>query len=111
MRSVLLDPGALRHELTLQAATPTADGLGGHAETWNEIASVFGLIEPVSANSIVRGDQALETVTHRITIRKRDGILSGMRFVKGTRVFAIVTIHDPDESGRYLVCRTREDGL
>jgi head-tail adaptor len=34
-----------------------------------------------------------------------------MRFRKGVRLFEIVTVHDPDESGRYLVCRVREKGL
>lgn len=111
MRSMLLDPGALRHEFSLQAATPVSDGLGGHVPSWSEIASLFGLVEPVSASSVAGAGQTLETVTHRITLRSRDDIRSGMRLVKGTRVFDIVTVHDPDESGRYLVCRVREQGL
>jgi SPP1 family predicted phage head-tail adaptor len=111
MLSVLLDPGLLRNELVLQAPTPVPDGLGGHSEAWSEIGLLFGMIEPVAANSIITADQTLETVTHRITIRGREDIRSGMRFVKGQRVFDIVTIHDPDESGRYLVCRVTEKGL
>jgi SPP1 family predicted phage head-tail adaptor len=110
MLSVFLDPGQLRNELVLQACTPVPDGLGGHSEAWNEIGLLFGMIEPVAALSIIGADQTLETVTHRITIRKRDDIRSGMRFVKGPRAFDIVTIHNPDESGRYLVCRVREEG-
>lgn len=111
MRSLLLDPGLLRHELALQAMTPLPDGLGGHAEEWNEVATLYGLVEPVSAQSAAGADQLLETVTHRMTIRARPGIASGMRFRRGARTFAILTVHDPDESGRYLVCRTREEGL
>jgi SPP1 family predicted phage head-tail adaptor len=111
MRSVLLDPGALRSELALQAATPLPDGLGGHTEAWSEIGSMFGMIEPVAAESVIGADQTLESVTHRVTIRKRDGIRSGMRFMKGARIFDILTIHDPDETGRYLICRVREEGL
>jgi SPP1 family predicted phage head-tail adaptor len=87
------------------------DGLGGHTQAWSEIGSMFGMIEPVTANSIVGADQTLETVTHRVTIRMREGIRSGMRFVKGARAFDILTIHDPDESGRYLICRAKEEGL
>ena len=85
--------------------------MGGHTEAWSEIALLFGMVEPVSANSIVNADQAIETVTHQITIRKRNDIRNGMRFVKGARVFEIETVHDPDETGRYLVCRVREEGL
>jgi SPP1 family predicted phage head-tail adaptor len=111
MRSVLLDPGALRNELRLEKAEAVADGLGGYSESWSEVAVLFGLVEPVAAVSVFRADQATETVTHRVTIRWRNDIRSGMRFRKGERVFDIITVFDPDETGRYLICRTREDGL
>ncbi|WP_274629676.1 phage head closure protein [Arvimicrobium flavum] len=111
MRMAFLDPGLLRTELVLEEATLAPDGQGGHTESWSEAATVFALVEPVSATSVFGADQTLETVTHRITLRARDGLASGMRFRKCGRVFAILTGHDPDESGRYLVCRTREVGL
>ena len=110
MRSVFIDPGALRSELSLQAASLAPDGMGGHVEVWTETALVFALVEPVSQASRYGADQTLETLTHRITLRHRDGVASGMRFVKQGRVFEIATVHDPDESGRYLVCRVRETG-
>lgn len=111
MRTLFVDPGALRSELSLQACTTTPDGLGGHTESWTEIATVFARIEPVSAASFFGPDQTLETVTHRITLRGRSGVAAGMRFAKQGRIFDIVTVHDPDDSGRYLVCRAREAGL
>jgi SPP1 family predicted phage head-tail adaptor len=110
MRSVFVDPGALKSELSLQAVSLTPDGMGGHAETWTETAVVFALVEPLTQASRYGADQTLETLTHRVTLRRRDGLASGMRFVKQGRVFDIVTVHDPDESGRYLVCRVRETG-
>lgn len=67
-------------------------------------------VEPVGAQSVFGAGQSLETVTHRVTIRWRDGVASGMRFVRQERVFEIVTVHDPDETSRYLVCRVREEG-
>ncbi|WP_281685108.1 phage head closure protein [Thalassobaculum salexigens] len=73
-------------------------------------ATVFALIEPVSASAVFGAGQTLETVTHRITMRWRDGVASGMRLTRAGRTFEIVTVHDPDETGRYLVCRTREAG-
>jgi SPP1 family predicted phage head-tail adaptor len=110
MRTLFIDPGALRTEFSLQAVTAAADGLGGFAEEWSEIATVFASIEPVAAESSFGADQTLETVTHRITFRYREGVRSGMRFSRHGRAFDIVTIHDPDESERYLVCRVREAG-
>ena len=110
MRAEFIDPGAFRHELALEEATRAPDETGGYAESWAEVATVFARIEPVSAESRFGADQPLVTVTHRVTIRRREGVASGMRLTKPGRVFEIVTVHDPDETGRYLVCRVREEG-
>ena len=110
MRTMFIEPGALRHELSLQTAELTTDGMGGNSTAWTEVATVFGLIEPVSQSSAFGAGQTIEENTHRITIRHRQGVESGMRLVKQARVFEIVTVHDPDETGRYLVCLVREDG-
>ena len=108
--ALFIDPGRLRSECALEACVPAADGMGGHTENWAEVATVFALIEPVSAASRFGADQTLETVTHRITIRHRSGVVSGMRFNRQGRIFDIETVHDPDDTGRYLVCRVRETG-
>lgn len=110
MQAEFIDPGAFRHELALQQATLTPDGMGGHKEEWAEIATLFARVEPVSAASRFGADQTLESVTHRVTMRHRDGVSSGMRLMRRERVFDILTVHDPDETGRYLVCRVRESG-
>jgi SPP1 family predicted phage head-tail adaptor len=110
MAALFIDPGALRTELSLQAVATAADGLGGFSEEWNELATVFGHIEPLAADSRFGAGQTLETVTHRITLRHRPDVTSGMRLSRQSRVFEIVTVHDPDETGRYLVCRVRETG-
>ena len=111
MRALFVDPGALRTELSLEASVPAADGLGGFSESWTEIATVFARVEPISAASVFAASQSLETVTHRVTLRWRGDVSSGKRFVRPGRVLDIITVHDPDETGRYLVCRCREVGL
>lgn len=111
MRTTFVDPGALRSELSLQACTTVPDGMGGHTQSWSEIATVFGRVEPVSATAIYGPDQTVETVTHRVTLRWRSGVAAGMRFARQGRNFDIVTVHDPDDTGRYIVCRTKEAGL
>lgn len=110
MATLFIEPGALRTEFSLQTVTAVADGLGGFGEDWTEIATVFARIEPLAADSRFGADQTLETVTHRITLRHRSTVRSGMRFARAGRVFDIVTVRDPDETDRYLVCRVRETG-
>lgn len=109
MRGTFIDPGALRHELVLEASQPAIDALGGHSVTWLEAGIVFAGVEPVSTRSRFGADQMLEDVTHRVTIRHRDDVRPGMRFRWGARILDVVTVHDTDETGRYLVCRTREE--
>lgn len=110
MPTLFIDPGALRTELALEACTPIPDGLGGFDESWLEKATVFARVEPASAASRYGAGQTLETVTHHITMRYRADISSGMRLRKQARIFSVLTVHDPDESGRYLVCKVEEVG-
>lgn len=109
MQAEFIDPGAFRHELTLEAATLTGDGAGGHVQQWAEVGTLFARVEPVSAVSRFGADRQRETVTHRVTMRMRAGVAGGMRLRRRGRAFDIVTVHDPDETGRYLVCRVREE--
>lgn len=108
MLASFINPGALRTELALEKVEAAPDGMGGFSEQWSEVATVFAHIEPLAAESRFGADRSLEAVTHRITLRKREGVAGGMRFHRGGRIFQIVTVHDPDETGRYLVCRARE---
>jgi SPP1 family predicted phage head-tail adaptor len=110
LNGLFIDPGAMRTELSLQQAELAPDGMGGHAQSWQEIATVFARIEPVAADARFGAGQTLEHVTHRITLRHRTDLASGMRFARGSRIFEIVAAHDPDETQRYLVCRCREEG-
>lgn len=110
MQATFIDPGALRSEFALEDCVTTPDGFGGHTESWVEVATLFARIEPIIVQSMFGADQTLETATHRVTLRWREGVKSGMRFRRNERVLDIVTVHDPDETQRYLVCRAKEQG-
>lgn len=111
MNNVLfIDPGQLTSELALEAMQPLPDGMGGYAETWSEIAMVWGRIEPVSSTQKDFGARPQPEVTHRILMRFREDISTDKRLRKAGRIFALRSVHDPDESGRYLICLAREEG-
>lgn len=110
MNTVFIDAGRFSSELALEQLRAVPDDIGGFTEIWEEIATLWGRIEPVSDMARFFGNQPLEEITHRITMRFCNDMTSGMRLRKGTRVFTILTIHDPDESGRYCQCRVREEG-
>lgn len=108
MKPVVLDPGALATRLTLERVVDTPDGQGGVTQAHVAIGEVWARIEPVSATRVSGGGSEAMKVTHRIWLRHRDHIESGMRLRKGTRIFGISTFRDPDESRRYLVCDCEE---
>lgn len=109
MAGAAVDPGALGLRLTLERAVDVSDGQGGVTRSWEAVAPVWAKLEPVSAESVERAAQRGLIDTHRVTIRFRSDITTGMRLTRAGRRFAIRTLQDPDESGRYLVCLCVEE--
>ena len=105
---VFLDPGQMTARLVLEAPQDAPDGQGGATRTWQEVAALWARIEPVSVASREQAGAEVGIITHRIWLGCRDGVQAGLRFRKGNRVFRIKLVHDPDETGRYLVCRCEE---
>ncbi len=110
MLTTFLDAGQLNQRLVLEQPVETGDASGGVIVTWQEVTSLWASLEPAGAALRNLAQQSTETVTHRISIRHRTDVASSWRFRKGTRTFKIITVHDPDETGRYLICRTEEEG-
>jgi len=109
MRGVYFDPGRLRHEMVLQQAVRTPDALGGQAESWQAVVTVWAHLAPASASPVRRADGEEAEITHRVVLRADARIRTGMRLARDGRTFAIRAIRDLDETGRYLVCLTREE--
>jgi SPP1 family predicted phage head-tail adaptor len=108
MRRTFNDPGWLDARLTLEAPEEAADGQGGVTISWAAVTGLWGAIDPVSVRPGEEAGVEAATLTHRVTIRSRDDVLRGMRFVWQGRAFSIVAVSDPDESGAYLTCRCEE---
>ena len=89
--------GDLRHRITIQQRTLTPDGLGGHTETWSELATVWAAVWPVSAKERIAGSQVQAETTHRVRIRYLEGVLPQMRILFGSRLFEIDSIINTDE--------------
>lgn len=108
MNMTFLDAGQLTARLDLESAVETPDGQGGVTVSHAVESSHWARVEPVSADHAELGHVERQSVTHRIWIRHAPSVAVGKRFRKGTRLFDIATVHDPDETGRYLVCLTKE---
>ncbi len=108
MRSTFFDPGRMTARLELEAPVETPDGQGGATVTFEEKASAWALIEPVTYAIGEEADGETLTLTHRIWLRWRDDVAAGMRLRKGARIFRIGATQDPDETRRYLICHCEE---
>ncbi|MET3649611.1 phage head closure protein [Phyllobacterium ifriqiyense] len=110
MATLFIDPGSLNQELLLEKSSVLAGEAGELEESWGEIANLWAQIEPVGPGVRLLGEQQLAELSHRITLRHRADISTSMHFRKGVRIFQILTLYDPDETGRYLVARVSEEG-
>lgn len=108
MNMTFLDAGRFTARLDLESPVQAPDGQGGVTVSHAFESTHWARVEPLSAELIELGHAVRQNVTHRIWIRHAGGVTAGKRFRKGARVFDILTVHDPDETSRYLVCRVRE---
>ncbi len=106
---VFFDPGQMTVRLLLEEPVNVPDGQGGATKTWAEIAAMWAKIEPVSSMVTERAGAEIGTITHRIWLRFREGVSAGQRLRKGSRLFVVKLVQDPDETGRYLTCLCEED--
>jgi len=97
-----INAGALRHRVSLQQSTLTADGGGGATLAWTTVATVWAAIQPLKGRERQRAEQIESPLTHRVTIRHRDGVTAAMRVLFGARVFNIRAVINPDERDRRL---------
>ena len=104
----LIDPGRLNARLVLERPEETPDGQGGVTVGFATVATLWASIEPVTMRAEEAAGTLPVTVTHRIRLRRRDDLASGMRLRKGVRRFAIRAFRDPDETGRYTLCDCEE---
>ncbi len=94
--------GTLRHRLTLQEETRSADTGGGYTLTWGDFATVWGRIEPLTGTERLRAMQLESRISHRVTIRHRAGVIAGMRLLHSGRAFNVRAVIDPDERRHWL---------
>lgn len=108
-RHEFLQAGDFNLRMSIQSPSEVSDGYGGFTKTWEPKFDVWARLVPISAALVSLASGKNAELTHYIYIRKNDEVKSGMRFVKGARIFLIETIQDPDETKRYLVCTVIEN--
>lgn len=95
--------GKLRHRITFQKPKFEDSGHGGKAKGWENVATVWAEIKPVSGREYFENFQMESEISTKITIRYLAGLNTHMRIKFGDRYFKIVTPPiNPQESNRVL---------
>ena len=100
--------GARARRFALELPLESPDGFGGVIRSYASGPQLWGAMEMLSGTERVRADRPEQSLTHRITLRYREGVTGAMRLTSGLRRFAIRAAADPDGSKRDLVCLVEE---
>jgi SPP1 family predicted phage head-tail adaptor len=96
--------GRLRHRIRIEAQVVHVNSSGEQdMSAWEEVATVWAAIEPLSARESMIAEQTQSKVNARIVIRARDDIRASMRAVHGSTVYNIEgVIRDPDSGLEWI---------
>lgn len=108
----MIDPGKMRHRITFQSFSGAVDTFGdplhGSEDQWNDVATVWAAIDPVSGREFYAAEQSQSEVTHKVRCRYRPGLTTAMRIKLGARLFEIVSIINWEERGESLLLMCKE---
>ncbi len=89
-----IDPGELRHLVTLQTPTESQDSNGALLQNWTEYARVWARIDPYGGGEKWADAALSSTNMFKIRMRYCPGVTARMRVVFEKRVFDIKNVED-----------------
>ena len=100
--------GDLRHRITFQKERKVPDGHHGHTSLWDNVATVWAKVDPVSGREYYYSHQLKNAISHKITIRYRDDITEELRVVFEERIMKIESLINLEEKERFMELRCIE---
>lgn len=94
--------GRLRRRVTLQTKARVADGGGGAAESWQNIAIVWARVQPLLQPERQHAEQIQSRGGFKVTIRYRTDVSTHDRVLLDGEALAIKRVRDPDDRHRWL---------
>lgn len=105
--------GDLRHRVTLDTLTETADSFGQPIQSWTSSGPYWAAIRPASGREVEIGKQLEAQVSHVITMRYVGEIGPTGRISFGSRTFAIsqALLKDEIKDQYTLYCIEQDSGI
>lgn len=103
-----LPAGDLKHRLEIQRETVTRDEVGGIIQTWATIATVWGGLRQMTGGELMHARAVHARATHRIIIRRYEGLTPKDRMKFGSRYFNLIEVATIEERNKLMVCTAIE---
>lgn len=102
-----MQPGRLKHLVTIQRKTAGTDALGAPLpDAWEDYASLWANIRHLSGTESIKAGADVSVVSASIRIRWREDITAGMRAMVGVAVYDVeAVLPGPRREYVDLVCQ------
>lgn len=97
-----MDPGKLKHLVTLQAPATGQDAAGQPLTGWVDVAQLWADIRSTGGLEAIKAGAITSVVHTSVRLRWRTGLNAGMRVLHGTTVYGVLAVL-PDMAGRQYV--------
>lgn len=87
-----INPGELRHRITIQKLNNFQNEYGEVSELWEDILNVRAGIYPISGKEFFAAETVNSEITHKVKIRYIEGITPNMRIKFNNRIFSIESV-------------------
>ncbi|WP_207746021.1 phage head closure protein [Clostridium sp. D53t1_180928_C8] len=87
-----INPGELRHRITIQKLNNSQNEYGEISELWEDILNVRAGIYPISGKEFFAAETVNSEITHKVKIRYIEGIMPNMRIKFNNRIFSIESV-------------------
>jgi SPP1 family predicted phage head-tail adaptor len=95
--------GELRHRVSMQSSTESADAYGQDVRTWSTYATVWAMVEMSPGSEIQLGLSQQALAPYRVTIRYRGDVLPSHRIVYGAKILEVMSVSDLTGYGTHEV--------
>ena len=87
-----INPGELRHRITIQKLNNSQNEYGEISEFWEDILNIRAGIYPISGTEFFAAETVNSEITHKVKIRYVEGLTPNMRINFNNRIFSIESI-------------------
>ena len=102
-RSRVINPGDLRHQITIYSKSVALNAYNEEIVTWAEVVTTWAKIRPKRGHESLDGAQTEDYITTEIYIRHIEGITPTMRVVCGDDLYLIVEVINVNQVNRELL--------